>query len=252
MKFKVFDNKPLLSHDAATQAIKIIQQEIQKEGEIYLVLATGTSQFDVLSQLVQAPIDWSRVTMFHLDEYIGVSMDHPASFRKYLKHRFVDKVKGLKAHHFIQGDVSDPQQECRRLNQLISSRPVSLALVGIGENGHLAFNDPPADFDTEDPFLVVELDLACRQQQMREGWFKSIDEVPKTAISMSIHQIMQARHIICAVPDQRKAPAVRDCFSGVVSNQHPASVLQQHSDCLVYLDQDSATLLKTEEIDRFS
>jgi glucosamine-6-phosphate deaminase len=182
--------------------------------------------------------------MFHLDEYIGLPESSPASFRKYLKERFLAKVSPLKAAHLVNGE-NDPKEECKRLNKLISEHPIDVALVGIGENGHLAFNDPPADFDTEDPYIVVELDAQCRQQQFAEGWFKSIDDVPRQAISMSIKQIGRSEHIICSVPDKRKAMAVKNSLEQPVSNLFPASILQQHADCRFYLDESSASLLTT-------
>ena len=169
------------------------------------MLATGASQFEMLASLVEQPgIDWPRVTAFHLDEYIGLPETHPASFRKYLRERFVSRVP-VGQFHYVRGDAPDPLDECRRLGELIGAAPVDVACIGIGENGHLAFNDPPADFAIDDPFLVVDLDAACRLQQVGEGWFASLEDVPTQAISMSIRQILRARRIVCCVPDQRKA-----------------------------------------------
>jgi len=179
--------------------------------------------------------------MFHLDEYIGLSITHPASFRKYLQERFISKVN-LKNVYLINGEAN-PQQACEKLGELILQHPIDVALVGIGENGHLAFNDPRADFETEEPYIIVELDDACRQQQMNEGWFNSIDDVPQKAISMSIKQIMKSKNIICSVPDKRKAAAVKNCLENSVSNLCPASILQAHKNCIIYLDKDSASLL---------
>ena len=180
--------------------------------------------------------------MFHLDEYLGLPITHPASFRKYLKERFLDQVTELKAYHLIDGE-KDPAEETNRLNALITKSPIDVAMVGIGENGHLAFNDPPADFDIETPYLVVNLDVACRQQQFGEGWFPTLEDVPTKAISMSIKQIMKAKKIICSVPDERKAKAVKACLENEVSPQFPASILQQHADCDIYLDEAAASLL---------
>jgi len=180
--------------------------------------------------------------MYHLDEYIGMHVDHPASFRRYLRKRLVDIVHPGTVH-FIGGEAHDPAAECRRINQIISQDKIAAAFVGIGENGHLAFNDPPADFDTEEPYIIVELDEACRQQQFGEGWFASLDEVPKTAISMSIQQIMKSEAIICTVPDERKALAVKQCFDGEISPMHPASILRRHTNAVVYLDEPAASLL---------
>jgi glucosamine-6-phosphate deaminase len=180
--------------------------------------------------------------MYHLDEYIGFSEAHPASFRRYLKERFVDVVQPGTVH-FVLGEAADPAAECLRLNDIISQDIIDVAFVGIGENGHLAFNDPPADFDTEQPFIIVKLDDACRQQQLGEGWFGSLEEVPTTAISMSIQQIMKSKAIICTVPDERKARAVKQCFEGDVSPMHPASILRKHPKAFVYLDEPAASLL---------
>lgn len=244
MKVEIFSTKMEMGKKAALESAQKIKQAIQQNGTANIILATGASQFETLNHLVKHPdIDWSKVVMFHLDEYVGMPDTHPASFRKYLKERFVEKVPALKAVHFIEGDTDSLNDEIKRLGQNISAHPIDVALVGIGENGHLAFNDPPADFDTEEPYLIVELDEACRRQQMGEGWFERIEDVPKKAISMSIKQIMKSKSIICSVPDQRKAEAVKNCVEGKISNLHPASILQEHPDCTVYLDAESASLL---------
>ncbi|WP_339718104.1 glucosamine-6-phosphate deaminase [Cyclobacterium amurskyense] len=227
---------------AGDHAAEAILDAIQNKGEANIILATGTSQFETIQTILSHDIDWSKVTMFHLDEYLGLPVTHPASFRKYLKERFLDKVKGLKAYHLIDGE-KDPMEETNRLNELISQSPIDVAMVGIGENGHLAFNDPPADFETTTPYLVVDLDVACRQQQFGEGWFPTLEDVPKKAISMSIQQIMKSNKIICSVPDERKAKAVKACLENEVSPEFPASILQQHADCGIYLDEAAASLL---------
>lgn len=209
MLVKISPNPEELGKVAGAASAELIRKAIAENGSATIILATGASQFQTLHQLAsENEIDWSKVIMFHLDEYIGLSITHPASFRKYLQERFMSKVPTLKAAYLINGET-DPKKECERLGQLISKHPVDVALVGIGENGHLAFNDPPADFQTEQPYLVVELDEACRKQQMGEGWFSSIEEVPVRAISMSVKQIMKSKHIICSVPDERKAMAVK-------------------------------------------
>jgi len=177
-----------------------------------------------------------------LDEYVDLPVTHPASFRKYLGERFISKVPLLKAAYLIDGEAN-PENECKRLGKIIAQHPIDVALAGIGENGHLAFNDPPADFETEEPYIVVQLDEACKQQQMGEGWFQSINEVPPEAISMSIRQILKAKNIVCSVPGKRKAMAVKNCVEQPVSNLYPASILQNHSNCTLYLDTDSASLL---------
>lgn len=244
MNIQIFDTKKELGKKSASEAAEKIRSAIQKKGDANIILATGASQFETLANLVEQPdIDWSKVTMFHLDEYVNLPETHPASFRKYLKERFEAKVPELKAAHYIQAGHDNPQQECQRLNEIISEIEIDVALVGIGENGHLAFNDPPADFETEAPYIVVELDEACRRQQMGEGWFDSIDDVPEQAISMSIKQIMKSKNIICSVPDRRKAEAVKNCLEGEITNMHPASILQAHSNCTIYLDQQSASML---------
>jgi glucosamine-6-phosphate deaminase len=180
--------------------------------------------------------------MFHLDEYIGLPITHPASFRKYLQERFVSKIPSLQAVHLINGEAN-AEQECDRLNKIITQQPIDVALVGIGENGHLAFNDPPADFDTEQPYIIVTLDEQCRKQQLGEGWFNTFEDVPEQAISMSIRQIMKSKHIVCSVPDARKAMAVKNTVEQPVSNRYPASILQMHPACTLYLDQESVALL---------
>lgn len=244
MNIQIFDNKKKLGKKSASDAAKKIRSAIQKNGEANIILATGASQFETIASFVEAPdIDWSKVVMFHLDEYVDLPETHPASFRRYLKERFEFKVPALNEAHYIEGDRDNPKQECQRLNKIISEIEIDVALVGIGENGHLAFNDPPADFETEDPYIIVELDEACRRQQMGEGWFETIDDVPKKAISMSIKQIMKSKSIVCSVPDKRKAEAVKNCIDGEISNIHPASILQDHPDCTVYLDHESASLL---------
>ena len=243
MDIKIYSSASELGKAAGIAAGQLIREEIKKNGTANIILATGTSQFETLNQLIKEPgIDWSKVVMFHLDEYIGLPITHIASFRKYLKDRFISKVPTLKAAHLIDGE-SDPKAECARLNNLISKHPISVALVGIGENAHLAFNDPPADFDIEDPYIIVDLDPECRQQQFGEGWFKSIDDVPAQAISMSIKQILKSKNIICSVPDERKAIAVKNILKTPINNLYPASILQSHVNCVIYLDKYSSALI---------
>ncbi|MHC4463299.1 MAG: glucosamine-6-phosphate deaminase [Planctomycetota bacterium] len=229
---------------AAAQAVEVIKKAIENKGQANIILATGTSQFETLKKLVAASeIDFSKVTMFHLDEYIGLGADHPANFRKFLKERFVDKVPSLKAVYFVNGDVDDPQQECRRLGAIIAKHPIDVALIGIGENGHLAFNDPPADFQTEEPFIIVELDDRCKRQQLGEGWFEALEQVPRQAISMTICQIMKSACLIVSVPEKRKAEAVKNALEGQVTNMCPASILQRHQNCKIFMDTEAASLL---------
>ena len=237
--------------EAGKKAALLIREAIKANGTANIILATGSSQFETLNQLIdEKNIEWNKVTMFHLDEYIGLPVSHPASFRRYLKERFLEKVPNLKSIYLINGEA-DPAEECARLSELIIKSPIDVALVGIGENGHLAFNDPPADFDTENPYIIANLDEQCRQQQVNEGWFKSLGEVPKQAISMSVKQIMLSKHIVCTVPDIRKARAVKDSLEQEVSNLYPASILQNHPDCYLFLETASASLLtgnKTKEV----
>ncbi|MDR6566910.1 MULTISPECIES: glucosamine-6-phosphate deaminase [Chitinophaga] len=228
---------------AGNTAVALIKAAIAEKGSANIILATGTSQFETIRQLIASDIDWGKVNMFHLDEYIGLPVTHPASFRKYLRERFLDKVAPLQSVCLINGE-GDPEAECSRISALIQAHPIDVALVGIGENGHLAFNDPPADFNTTKPYLVVNLDAACRQQQMNEGWFSAVTEVPLQAISMSVHQILLSKHIICSVPGERKAQAVKDSLEQPVSNLFPASILQTHADCVFYLDEASAAKLQ--------
>ena len=198
----------------------------------------------MLEHLVQESLDWSRVEAFHLDEYVGLPMSHPASFRRYLKERFVDALhEPLKGFHYINAE-RDPEATCEHLNALIADRQVDVAFIGIGENGHIAFNDPPADFETESPYIVVALDEACRRQQVGEGWFPDFASVPEKAVSMSPRQIMKASQIVCTVPDERKAEAVRRAVEGPVTPLVPASILQKHLDCLLVLDAASASELE--------
>lgn len=227
---------------AAENAAETIREAIAARDVAYLIAATGASQFEFLDALVLQDIDWTKTTFFHLDEYVGLPVTHPASFRRYLKERIVDRINPH-VFHFINGEAEDVQEECRRVSGLISQQTIDAAFVGIGENGHLAFNDPPADFDTHDPYIVVDLDEACRKQQVGEGWFNSIDEVPSQAISMSIQQILKARNVLCIVPDKRKAEAVKNCVELEVSPSRPASILQEHYSVTLYLDLESSSLL---------
>jgi glucosamine-6-phosphate deaminase len=240
---RVFDDPVQLGAAAAQDGGARIRGAIEARGGARIIAATGASQFEFLAQLVREPaIDWARVEMFHLDEYIGLPVDHPASFRKYLIERLI-VPSGIRRFHLLDAE-HDAAATCRDIGRLLQEAPVDVAFVGIGENGHLAFNDPPADFATDAPYLVVQLDDRCRRQQVGEGWFAGIDDVPATAISMSVRQIMKARAIVCVVPDRRKAEAVRASLEGPVDPMVPASILQRHPDATIYLDRDSASLLK--------
>lgn len=242
MDLNVFSSSDTLGAAAADRAATVLRAIIAQQGQARIIAATGASQFNFLTALTRAPgIDWERVEMFHLDEYVGLPVEHPASFRKYLLERLI-RPTGIKHYHLLDGE-GDVKAVCQRVGTELNRAPVDVAFVGIGENGHLAFNDPPADFATEQPYLVVELDEACRRQQVGEGWFKDLTEVPRQAISMSIRQILKAKKILCIVPDQRKAAAVQACLEGPVSPQTPASILQTHPAVTVFLDPASASLL---------
>lgn len=242
MEIIINNTKQELGKKAAEKGAALLNKAIRDKGETHLIVATGASQFEMLEELVKQDVNWSKVTAFHLDEYIGLPIDHPASFRKYLKERFVDKVYP-KVFHYVNGE-NNPETECERLGSLLSEVTIDVAFIGIGENGHLAFNDPPADFETENPYLIVELDEACRRQQLGEGWFSLLEEVPRRAISMSVRQILKSKNIICSVPDKRKAPAVKNTVEGPVTPGVPASILQTHPATWLYLDKESAFLLK--------
>jgi glucosamine-6-phosphate deaminase len=245
MHINISPTKESMGKAAAEQAAEILNNAINKNGRVSFIAATGASQFEFINHLIRiSSIDWSKTTMFHLDEYIGLPESHPASFRKYLRERLIDKVNPGKVY-LIEGDAQDPEKECERLNKIISQKKIDVAFVGIGENGHLAFNDPPADFDIEDPYIIVKLDEACRRQQLGEGWFKTFEDVPQKAISMSIKQIMKSKNIICTIPDKRKAEAVKNCFMGAeISPEYPASILKKHKNCFVFLDDQSSIYLK--------
>jgi len=240
MRFFVCDNSKDLGKEAAKSGALKINQAISEKGFANVILATGASQFDTLEALVKEDVDWSKVTCFHLDEYVGISVNHKASFRKYLKERFEDKVKNLKAFNYVNGDAPDLDKELDRIGSLIKAVDIDVAFIGIGENGHLAFNDPPADFETEVPYLVVDLDEKCRNQQVGEGWFNTMDEVPKQAVSMSIRQIMKSKTIICAVPDSRKSDAVNMAINNELSNLYPCTIMREHKDSYLITEYASA------------
>lgn len=243
MLVRLFNDKIALGQAAAEQAADAIQRAIGKRGNARIIAATGASQFDFLEALTKAPsIDWTKVEMFHLDEYIGLPITHPASFRKFLHERLIAKT-GITHYHLLDGEAADLPAAVREIGEALASAPVDIAFLGIGENSHIAFNDPPADFNTEDPYIIVTLDEACRRQQVGEGWFADISQVPQRAISMSPRQILKAKELIVIVPDQRKAQAVKACLEGEITPMAPASILRRHANTTVYLDQHSASLL---------
>jgi glucosamine-6-phosphate deaminase len=243
MLLRVFDDKAALGKAAAEQASSAIRHAISEHGRARIIAATAASQFEFLDALTKvADIDWARVEAFHLDEYVGLPITHPGSFRKMLVEQLVRKT-GITSYHLLDGDNADPSEVLRRVGKELTSAPIDIAFLGIGENGHIAFNDPPADFNTEDPYIIVNLDEACRQQQVGEAWFANISQVPKNAISMSVRQILKAKEILAVVPDTRKAQAVKACFEGEISPMAPASILRTHPNMAVYLDKHSASLL---------
>ena len=232
-----------LGSKAAKHAAELLRQAISQNNNARLLLSTGASQFTTLEALVKEKLDWDKVEMFHLDEYIGITEDHPASFVRYLNERFVNKVN-LKAVHFVNtsGDIDEAM---KALSAKVNESPIDVGLIGIGENAHIAFNDPPADFDNDNAFIAVNLIDSCRQQQFGEGWFKSIDDVPKTAVTMTVKQILKCKKIISAVPYKVKSNAIRDVLAAAeITPEIPATALKQHPDVTVYLDKDSASLIK--------
>jgi glucosamine-6-phosphate deaminase len=242
MVLKVFDDKVSLGNAAASQAAAAIRSAIRDQGQARVVAASAASQFEFLEALTATRgIPWERVELFHLDEYIGLSMTHPASFCKFLQERLIAKT-GITKFHLLDGS-RDPAEVIRSAGKAITASPIDIAFLGIGENGHIAFNDPPADFETEEPFITVALDHACRAQQVAEGWFENLDAVPRQAISMSVRQVLKAKEILAVVPGPRKAAAIKACFDGPISPMAPSSILRNHSNATVYLDRQSSALL---------
>jgi glucosamine-6-phosphate deaminase len=240
MEIIICEDKFELGIKAAKHGASVIKDAILKNGRANIIFATGASQFQMLENLLKQDIEWNRVTGFHLDEYIGLPITHPASFRLYLWKRFVSRLPiPLNNFYYINAE-EQPEKQCRLLGEIIKKHIIDLAFVGVGENGHLAFNDPPCDIKTKQPYIIVKLDINCKKQQLREGWFKTFNEVPEKAISTSMHQILKSQNIICCVPDKRKAEAVEKCFSGPASVDAPASYLQTHKTTTVYLDRFSA------------
>ena len=241
-KVKILADKQSMGRAAADHAARSIRKAIGEQGSARIIAATGASQFEFLETLTSAPdIAWARVEVFHLDEYVGLSATHPASFRKYLLERLIQKT-GITNYHLLEGD-GDLQAAIVKVGNDLLSKPVDVTFAGIGENGHLAFYDPPADFEIIDPYLIVDLDEACRQQQVNEGWFATLADVPKKALSMSVRQVLRSKEIIAVVPDTRKAYAVKHCLEGEITPMMPASILRNHPNATIYLDTGSASLL---------
>ena len=245
MRVEIHPDKVALGVAAAREGAAAIEASIAERGSANVILATGASQFEMLEALVRAGIDWSRVTIFHLDEYVGLPMTHGASFRRYLRERVIERLENKPVFVEVNGEAEDLGAETARLGALIGRHPIDVCFAGIGENGHLAFNDPPADFETEAPYLVVALDEACRRQQLGEGWFADLASVPERAISMSVKQILKSRRIVLSVPDARKAAAVAGAVDGPVTPDCPASILQRHESTTLHLDPASASQLRT-------
>ena len=250
MQVKVYKNSKELGAAAAVEAAKIINEAIEKKGNARLLLSTGASQFDFFEALVNEKVDWSRVEMFHLDEYVGISAEHPASFNKYLRERFVDVLHPGK-YHLMDGE-RDPEQTIAEVSALINEAPIDLGMIGIGENGHIAFNDPPADFDDQRAYKVVTLNDACLRQQVREGWFENTDAAFKQAISMTCAQIMKCEKIISVVPHAVKAEAIRNTLEQEQNVNVPATLLKSHKDVVVYCDEASASLTSAELLAKFA
>ena len=243
MLLRIFKDKASLGRAAAEHAATVIKRAIAERGEARIVTATGAAQFQFLEALTATPdIDWTKVEAFHLDEYVGLPADHPGSFKKFLIDNLASKT-GIVKFHYLDGNASDVAAAAAEVGRKLVSAPIDIAFLGIGENGHIAFNDPPADFDIEDPYLIVNLDEACRRQQVGEAWFADISQVPKRAISMSARQILKARELLVVVPDQRKAPAVKMCLEGEINPMAPASIIRRHPNATIYLDTNSASLL---------
>ncbi len=248
MRVKILGTPEELGRAAAEYSADILNRSIVERGEARLLLSTGASQIDTLKALVTMEVDWRSVEIFHLDEYIGLPPNHPASFQRYLKEKIVDIVP-LKQVHFVlsEGDIG---QSIAGLAKEIRRAPIDLALIGIGENAHLAFNDPPADFTTREAYIIVNLDEDCKRQQVREGWFASVDDVPAQAISMSVHEIMQSRVIVSAAPYKVKARAIKSALEREVTEWIPATKLQQHPNVTLFLDTDSASLVDAQVLEK--
>jgi glucosamine-6-phosphate deaminase len=244
LKITISSDPATVGQDAARLGAELLRRALRERESTAIIVATGASQFSMLEALVHEPdLAWERVTIFHLDEYVGLPITHRASFRGYLWERFHRRLPiPPRAFHYIDG-MSDPVKECKRLEALIGTHTIDVCFAGIGENAHLAFNDPPADFQCDRAYLLTRLDEACRRQQWKEGWFSSLQAVPEQAISMSIRQILRSKSIVLTVPDERKAAAVQKSVEGPVTPDVPASILQRHPDAALFLDPPAATLL---------
>jgi glucosamine-6-phosphate deaminase len=240
LRIEIFGNKENMGKEAASFVAGKLNQAINEKGCANLILGTGASQYPLLDALLEKEVDWTKINLFHLDEYIGLSDQHPASFRKFLKERISDKVNP-KNVYYLNGDAGDIDAVIRQYEQLLKDNPVDVACIGIGENGHIAFNDPAvADFNDPEYLKVVELDELCRMQQVGEGWFQTINHVPEKAVTLTITAIMNCDVLCCTVPDERKAKAVFNALSGEISTSCPASILRKHDNAVLFLDSFAA------------
>ena len=237
----VSENSKLNGERAANLIANLINEAIKEKGNARIVVSTGSSQFEMFEALIKLNVDWSKVEMFHLDEYVNLQETHIASFRKYLKERFVSKVN-LKAAYFVSGE-GNIEENISILTRELRKDVIDVGIIGIGENGHIAFNDPPADFETNEAYKVVTLDQKCRAQQVGEGWFKTIDDVPSQAISMTPKEIMKAKHIVTVAPHSVKADAIYKTITTPITPMVPATLLKTHPDWHLFIDDASATKL---------
>lgn len=237
MELRVCEDRYKLGASAAKHVAQVLNDCIAEKGHARIVLSTGASQFDTIEALVKENVKWECVEMFHLDEYVGLPITHKASFRKYLQERFVDKVGKLMSVNFVDGT----KEGIEKLTKEIRRAPIDIGLIGIGENAHIAFNDPPADTETKEAYIIVNLDDDCKKQQMGEGWFPTIDDVPKQAVSMSVYQILQCERIVSCVPYAVKANAIEKTLVNDKTNMIPATLMKDHKDFIIYADAESAS-----------
>ena len=241
LKVEIFIKKEDMGRASASFVVGNINQAIKEKGFANLILGTGASQYPLLEVLLKERLDWAKINLFHLDEYIGLSNQHSASFRRFLKERVADKVNP-KNVYYLQGDADDIDAEIKRYEKLLKDNPVDVACIGIGENGHIAFNDPAvADFNDPAYLKVVEMDEACRKQQVGEGWFPTIEHVPGKAVTLTITAIMDCKVLCCTVPDERKSEAVYHALYGGINTSCPASILRKHDNAVLFLDRFAAT-----------
>ena len=247
-QIEVYDSPEAQGKAAGQRAAQLIREAIKQRGRARIIAATGNSQVPLVEALVTEQIEWPKVELFHMDEYVGIRATHPSSFRSWIKTRVADKVHPH-VTHYLSGDAADIDREIERYSQLLLAAPIDLAFVGIGENGHIAFNDPPvADFHDQLTVKRVTLDQACRRQQSGEGHFPDLASVPEEALTVTCTGLFRAESWVCCVPEARKAGAVRNALEGPISESCPASLIRQHPGTHVYLDTDSASLLAREPL----